>query len=296
MGTIPMRSYEIGNVKGASRDGSFLPYIAEELISQAAYSVSFNFRCDNFVKSIPRAFNDRVNWVDQAKSQRLAISFLAPILDEFGIEYEGCEYRFKKNSFAKSNEELFNCVTVVMSYLTQFYAAVEYKLQLDIDLKAFKGCIELIMLHSRAPESRGNLAVLKGILTSYELVESPSLVHKSYAGKPVIEHFQRLSNDCDYQELSRNAHDLGYRDKTKRALELMRRFVGDILKNEKLSKGLDQSTKAISVASQIHIPDAQVAESLLNNGYLPPIISLKEQMVKAHSIWKMHSPEIILAK
>ena len=145
----------------------------------------------------------------------------------------------------------------------------------------------------KSSEGRARVAILQGLMASYQHIESPCLIAVPTASEKIVEHFQRLSNDIHYLELSKNAMQLGYLEKSKRSIELMKRKTADLLKNKYFRKSFNQSAKAISLATQVHVPETEVAESLLTRGYLPPIISLYDSLSSATKLWEQHSPELI---
>ncbi len=289
-----MREYDIENGhKGASRDGSFIPYIVEELISRSAYQVVFDTRSESFINSIPSALKDRVDWVDSNISWKKSTEYLTPLFEELSIISEGPAYRFYKENPNSDDKNNLGILSNIHGDLAKLFLSIDENLQIDIDILSLKKSLTQARITIRNPEGRARIAVLQGIIESYQNVESPCIIAIPTAPEIIVEHFQRLSCDTHYLELSRNAKQIGYLEKSKYSIERMRRNISDLLKSKIFRKGFNQSAKAISLAIQIHIPETEVAESLLSRGYLPPIISLFEPLSKALKQWEKHSPELI---
>jgi hypothetical protein len=263
LGNIPMRKFNTIDKQGFFRDGSFIPYIVEELISRSAFQVVFDFKTEGFFSSIPKALRERVEWIDSGGSKQKALNYLAPILDELEISTDGCSYS-QKNKNSENYDNLYSVMNIASS-IEKIFLAVEHNLQIDIDLLSFQSSLMKIRNALRGSEGRARIAVLQGIMGSYKMMDSPSLLAIPTAPEIIVEHFQRLINDSNYLELSQNAMQLGYIEKSKRSIEFMRRKIGDLLNNKYFRKGFNQSAKAISLATQVHIPETEVAESLLNS-------------------------------
>jgi hypothetical protein len=130
-------------------------------------------------------------------------------------------------------------------------------------------------------------------VSSYKSFQAPGLVAVPAAQPQIVEYFRRLVIDSDYCELSKSAQGLGVVGRSKQGLEAMRRGTSALLGNKYFKKGFNQGAKAISLATQVHVPDTQVADSLLSRGFLPPIISLNEAMSSAVDQWRLHNPKLI---
>jgi hypothetical protein len=296
LGNIPMRGFETkSGRKGAVRDGSFIPYIVEELVSRSAYQVVFDYHPQSFINSVPASLKGRVDWVDTRESRKRARDYLSPLFDELFVDSDGSGYWIKKDNLDAEDHENLHMLMNIAGSLEKFFLAIEENLQVDIDLASLKNSLLQARNIIRSSEGRARISVLQGLIGSYKILQSPCLIAVPTASEQIVEHFQRLTNDAYYIELSKNAMQLGYVEKTKRAIELMRRGVGDLLKNSYFSGYFNQGAKAISLATQIHVPETDVAESFLSRGYLPPIVSLLEPLSTALVHWERHSPPLIHA-
>jgi hypothetical protein len=52
-------------------------------------------------------------------------------------------------------------------------------------------------------------------------------------------------------------------------------------------------TKGMETASKVPLPNAEAFESLLADGYLPPIVSLRESTLRARTAWRVAKPPFI---
>ncbi len=294
IGNIPMRDLQLVNgSKGYCRDGSFIPYIVEELISRSAYQVVFDYGPDGFKDSVPQALKERVGWINSIPYNQKSLDYLAPAFDELKIATNGSTYWIdKENSLPEDNDNL-HWLANINGNLEKLFLAIDERLQLDINLISMQSSLLQIRNILRGSEARARIAVLQGIIRSYEVINSPAMVAIPSASEVVVEHFQRLVCDSQYIELSENALQLGYAGKSKRSIEVMRRKVTDLLSNRLFSKSFNQGAKTISLATQVHVPETEVAESFLSRGYLPPVISLIEPLSYATKLWELHSPEFV---
>ncbi len=294
LGNIPMREWKTDNGgEGFCRDGSFIPYIVEELISRSAYQVVFDYGPEAFQKSIPKSIAERIGWSSSINSMHKALDYLAPVFEELNVGTNGRAYWPKDRSKDSDYNGDLTAAATVASDLESLLMAIDEKLQLDLDLVTLQRSLFHLRNILRSSEGRARIAVMQGIVNSYKSIDAPGLVALPTASEVIVEHFQRLVCDAQFLELSENASELGYLAKSKRAIELMRRNVGDILNNKLFSNGFNQGAKAISLATQIHIPETEVAESLLSRGYLPPIVSLVEPLSAARKLWESHAPALI---
>jgi len=292
--TLPMRHYksECG-IKGASRDGSFIPYIAEELIARSAYKVAIGIESENFKNSLPNALSRRVEFFNQLSSLKKTQFYLTPLYEEHGVTDHWGGFSIK-DGLDHEQKKTANYLVAVKYWLQKYLFAIEKNLQIDIELHEFLAAVREVRSCTRGNEGRARLALLEGLLTSYKQIETASLL-LSLPDSPQgnVEYFQRLTEDASYLELSKAANEVGYSDKINRSLQLMRRAVYDVLSNSLFKKSFNEGTKIITAATDIHIPDAEFAESLLAEGYLPPIVSLAKPMANALELWKKHSPDLI---
>ncbi len=294
LGNIPMRKWKLENGReGMCRDGSFIPYIVEELISRSAYQVVFDYDPEGFKNSVPQALKDRVGWTNSIPYMQKSLDYLSPAFDELRIVTDGRAYWVDKEKSSPEDYDNLHWLADIASDLEKLFLAIDERLQLDINLISLKSSLLQIRNTLLGTEARARIAVLQGIVGSYEIVNSPAMVAVPSAPELVVEQFQRLASDSRYIELSKNALQLGYLEKSKRSIEVMRRKITDLLSNKLFSKSFNQGAKAISLATQVHVPETEVAESFLTKGYLPPVISLIEPLSAATELWESHSPEFV---
>jgi len=94
-------------------------------------------------------------------------TILSPVCEEFGVEslLGGFGLKFKDIGQPPG---LHEAVAVIWSNLYDFLVGARNCLQIDIDMGGFHTAVRELRYCSRNPNSRANLAVLEGILRSYE--------------------------------------------------------------------------------------------------------------------------------
>ena len=290
-----LRYEEIERRHRIIRDGSALPYQVEELITLGAIEVAVDasdMMAGDFIKSLPTSLKKRVVQVDKRGICRQRVdSLFAPIAEELGIEvnYRGLSYHKHK-----LDESLPDAVIKVYSDLYQFLVGMEHELQIDIDLWGVIQSLETLREHLRSRDARAVAAILLGVFQTYRTVSIPALIFESAAPEQLLKLFEDFVRDETYRHLSMEAHKLGLPTKAKRAINLMGRYVQKLFQRPTVRQIADLSSKGLSVATQIPIPNSDMADALLRKGFLPPIVSLGSAMHRARVFWSKANPEIDL--
>lgn len=275
------------------RDSSAFPYQVEELIALGAIEVAVGttFYTGDFIKSLPTSLKKRVVQVDKRGicGQRV-VSLFAPIAEELGME----PHNHTGLSLRKQDKNLLEAAVTVYFSLYTFLIGMEHGLQVDIDLQGVIQSLKTLRENLRSGDARATAAILLGVFQTYRTVSIPALIFESAAPEQLLKLFEDFVRDETYRHLSMEAHKLGLPTKAKRAINLMGRYVQNLFQRPTVRQIADLSSKGLSVATQIPIPNSDMADALLRKGFLPPIVSLGSAMRRSWLFWSNANPEIDL--
>lgn len=277
---VPLEPIGNGVLKASP---SFLTLMVEELISRSAVEVAVGFGNAAFlVDDLPDLLKKRVRTVDCRRAIEHSLALLQPIGEEFQVEFGGVGFM----GFRRTIEhELKMALFTIGCSLPVFLGGVYDRLQIGIDLAAFRRAVKHVRASARNPSGRAILAAIEGVLNTYNITQIPEIRYNSEARPDLVENFQRLVEDQAYLIMSRNAHRLGLTDKSKRAIVLMRRAAKAVLSRKWSRKVLDLGSQTLQTASGLPMPKTEIAAQLLEPGYLPSIVNLSPILRATHSAW-----------
>jgi hypothetical protein len=277
-------------------DGSGLQFLVEEFIALGAIEVAVDAcsSISNVVGQLPRAYKKRVIIVNKReKVSKKLKGFLNPIADEFDLKF--CPPNSMSGN-RKTPEKVLTAAYGLQRSLYWFLMALDYKLQVDVDLTSMKNDIGTLRQLSRNPDSRANLAVLSGILETYNPITYSSLSLHSTAPSQLVQVFQEFAQDEAYREISAQAHLLGFPAHARKAVVNIGRLSREFVTKSPFKQIVNLSSKLISAATSLPLPDADSVASLVRDAYLPPIIPLKKAIQKAKETWEEVNPSFIPLK
>jgi hypothetical protein len=274
----------------ATVDGSFLPYIIEELISLSAMEVCFyDQRVNYFINTLPKTFRKRVKVLESGKVDK-ALSGIFKILgEEFNFEYNKYSFSFE----SMQNKEIFYHMVIIHNEIEKLLYGIEFELEIDIDIILLKNSSKFLRYNAKNKNVRAILASLEGILNTYNLRLTPSLKLVPEISPELLSNFMRILEDEAYAHMSINAHDLGKPSRIGSSITSMRRAAEDILVSKRFKKLFNLGSKSIKLATQVPIPDSEFTELIFRKFFLPPIVSIKNSVDIAVKNWKKDSPDII---
>lgn len=275
------------------RDGSGLQYQIEELIASGAVEISVEASdmAVEFIKMLPPTLKKRTSIVDRRhKCLKRTQSLIAPIADELSLEIEHGAFRFG----SKTPHDLGDAATTVYFNIHPFLLGIEHELQVEIDIERLISSIQMLREKLRSPASRATIVELEGILGTYKQNSVDSITIKSDASKEHVQLFKEFVEDQQYLRLSEEYYRLGLPDYMKRAVTLIGRLTRKLIKKPVFRETAGLSSKIVSTATKIPMPNSEMWEALLRKEYLPPIISLKRVMEKAERSWDKTRPNPVL--
>lgn len=290
------RTFKTSNGWGFVIDLSALPFLVEELVALGATGVAIRatglggHRASDI---FPRVLSGRVSVIRRERQTLGEVqAIMAPILEEFGmVMHEPGLLRCMKTT--PVDVDLATKVLTIASDLETFLLGLHYRLQIDVKLGTLKQCVNGVRRSSRNPDSRANLAVLAGILDTYEPQTVSCLALQPQASQDLTDLFKQFVQDVTYREISNHQYTLGFPARIKRSTVLIGRLVKTMVTKGRLKHLVKTGTKLISAASRAPELDTELAALLLTKSYLPPIVSLQEAVCRAHEDWQSAGPDFV---
>jgi hypothetical protein len=300
--SVPLRGYSLSDGKaGATRDGSFLIYFVEELISLSTSRIAILDFADasHFVEMLPKVVRDRISILDRRHlggAIELREGLLGPIMHEFDFTCPDRDalYPGMLRGGAKSiSESALNAYTNLYFEIGTFLLGMDRKLWIHVCIDKYMEWANIVRASCKSPQSRMSLASLQGLLRTYTTVEAPVLQSLPAAHPQLVETFQRLLEDEAYRELCDSASMLGVPRRVRRALSLMHRAIGRVVLKPAFKHVFDVGAKAVTIATHVPMPGSGIADGVRHTGFLPPIVDLQEAFDRAFQNWATQLPEII---
>lgn len=278
--------------KGRKRDSSSWPFIVEELIAFGATDIVIPkiSLALHAMDVLPDSLRNRIKIIDKKRSVLNSSNlFFAPIAEDFGLKV-GAWSLTRMREIPESVE-----LAVVNLYFNMyaFFLGVEHHLQIDIDIQLIKKSIEILREQARNPECRAGLAILTGVFNCYVPTNVNSIILKPTSSDRLVELFVEFVQDEVYRQISCSYHDLGYPDRLKRSLTVIGRLSKKLVTKAPFKQLIDVSSKIITAASSLPIPDSEFGESLVRKKYLPPIVPVRQAMERAREAWEKAETALI---
>ncbi len=308
LGNLPGRHYTVEedgkSNQGVSIDGSALTYFVEEFIARSAVRVAigphFSFS-NNFKEYLTKLYRGRVYFPNIARPLKKCKAFLAPVYDEFGVEFDGASLTGPSNKDDVFDRRVPDCEFLLEPHpifelslmLLDYFLAIEENLQVELDLDKLIKYTKQIKSKAKSPETRYKLSILESIWSSYVKLNISGIVVRSEANQEIIDLFLRLVEEDLYLELSMSqnlARQPKYRE---RALNTSRHLVESIIKNKKYKNIFNYGQRIFSMISSIPMPSLELLECFTRNAELPSISSFSEVRKVALRNWLLQMPDII---
>jgi hypothetical protein len=266
--------------------GRLLPFLLEELISLGVVEVivSDSWRYQKELNELPQAFKNRIVVSTPGKSEQIAAKIFEPFFDEFGLQASAGAVQYVR----APNEQYKTTVDAGVSAffdLPKFLHALSHKAQVQFDPADILANLTLLKEGSRSSEMRANASVLIGIFSSYQPATHDSIVVQATAPQELVQRFTDFTEDLYYQELSKEIHALGAFKTAIQAIPKINRAVRRFFERNVNKQAIDFGSRAVTVATGVPLPTSSLADSLLADQYLPPVVDLNSAISKAKVNW-----------
>ena len=264
--------------------GRLLPFLLEEFIGHGVIEIivedSWRYKAE--LLSLPSAFQSRVKTSkSEKKSTQIALKLFEPFFDEYGLEAIDGGVRHIRTLQDDDQKNIAAAGIASFFHIPVFLSALELRAQCNFDLAQFIANLTLVKNHSRSPETRANCASLLGIFSSYKTATHHALISNSNAPEELARRFSDFTQDLYFQKLSEEIHSLGFVKRGLSAIPKINRLVRQTFDRNSTKKIMDYGSKAVTVATGVPLPDSSLADSLLAQQYLPPIVDLNPAILRA---------------
>ncbi|WP_146188380.1 hypothetical protein [Methylosinus sporium] len=275
---VVMSSYGPGEGRGYRVTGVLLPYLLEQMVSAGALEVYIAdaWRYADTIADIPESIRSYVHISDVAKrAQNVSDAFFDNIFGETGIIYKHGAYSLElNNSDAKP-------VMAAHSGLTLFLEAFFLKAHIHFNIDTFVVSLQKTLMQLRSSDNRIKVASLIAALSVYKSVEiaSPNVISTEPAEK--ARRLGELILTEEYRALSKLHFGLGALRSPGHIIDRIELQLQKLLSLTSAKAVINYTSKAASVAAGAPVPDSQLVESFVHEGFLPTAIDLTAQIQQA---------------
>jgi len=209
-----------------------------------------------------------------------------PILHELGADSHGPGIMFTKGVVEEA--------AVVWEALPHFVLACRERLQLDFRLDEVRRSLDLLLQRSRDPQARANIVTLAGIFQSYRTTGIDALELNSGMSPKAAEIVNELLEDELYRKMSSASWKIGVPARIERAVLLFSRYARRIAESRLFKPLANLSSKVISTAVHLPMPDSDIGALVTRTGYMPPIVPLRLQGMRAREPYLAANPPLLI--
>ncbi len=276
-----------------SHDGSALPFMVEELVGQGAIHLAIDSDSAYFkmVDFLPEQFRKRIWKIDE---NHAVTRQLNAVLDPFFVDLGG-EMTGPSGFSWRSNapEEAILAISNFARDLRSLLLGLKYQLQVPIDLARASSRLSIFGSLATSANSRVHLAMLRQIFGAYEQREVRQFELRPASASQRAEVFQRFVEDAEYKHRSAQSRLFGFPALAGRALTKFDNLTDTVSRSSPLRHLFVLAGKTIEIATRIPSPDSKMFESLIIEPYLPPIVSLRDSVVRARRAWRSARPPFL---
>ena len=287
------RNIGTDSYRGPIQDYSIASYQITELIAHGAIEVYLDDRWredEIFDKNVAEELRKRIKFIDKDQDIRMkAVAFLKPIAESLGNEFMGAELKWYVPKIA--SEKALHSLYRDVYYL---FLGLESHALIGLNLEQMIANSEFLLGKVLGSKSKQNLALLLGLLRSYEATSISSLKMISGASGELVGLFTQFVEDEAYKELSHQHYNLGIRDKIKRSKTEISRLTKKLLKKPFAKDVVDVTSKGISVSTGVPMPSSSILDNIVFDSYLPPIGDINGCLARAWIRWANDDPEIVV--
>jgi len=276
------------------QDFSAAFFMVEQLVASGSmYAVTDSevFRTPETWSRIPYLLRKRIHRVNASGVEKMAAAILMPILDEVSAEGDSHALRFK--SGVESDEVLRVAATTLTFGLPDFLLACRHKLHLDFPIDSVLGSSRVLEYKLRSPDARASVATLLGVFSSYQKTSIQGLKAVSRLSDTEARKIMDLFEDAAYMKMSAAQGLMGIPSKVRRASVICSRLARDLADSSAFRPVVNLTSKAVSLATKLPMPDSEIAALIARKGFMPSIVSLADERRAAREAYLAVNPPIL---
>jgi hypothetical protein len=262
----------------------------EQLVAAgASHAVTDNdiFTTKDALDRMPDIMRKRLLIVDSDESFLMTCAIMKPVFEELGVK------ETDRSSIVGVDRELCNAAAVLYFELPGFLLACREKLQLDFPLLEVRAAIEWLLRDLRSPQARANVATLAGVFSSYRATPVESLEVRSNMPAEVSDQIMALFEDELYREMSAAGWLIGIPARIDRAIVVFNRCARRVAKSPVFKPIVNLTSKVITAAIHVPIPDSDIGSLIAKRGFMPPIVALQNIRQEARDAYLRAAPPIL---
>lgn len=205
-------------------DPSAFQFLIEELMTYGIPTITIdtgrNFDKNHLV-DLPPILQRRIKFVEPHQPTFSRVDkVLLPLMNEFDCEIHiGSINQYAKKELRVIDNQFFHSATNLYSSLYQLLMGIDAKFQVSFDHKSTVDSLNFLYGISKNPESRANLAMIRGILSRYKTENIGSIEYMNASQLDCMTIIEELSSSPLYNDYSTSAHELGFSDRVKTAIK-----------------------------------------------------------------------------
>ncbi|MBP0614180.1 hypothetical protein J6595_01070 [Jiella sp. KSK16Y-1] len=275
-----------------------LPYIIENLIYSGATEViitdSWRYSNEYYdeISKLPKSAKNYVKIVDISRRTALISNdIFESIFDDLGIEFERSAYRMKREAISREEEVARNSAMVAHSQLPNFLEALFLKCHFHFDMFGLQQDLENVRRQIKDPEGRIRIAGIQGILSTYRPFDLAAATLIAEASKAQSDRLLEIILSSEFKALSADTLMLGGLTNIQHVVSQINFRTRKLLNSASAKGFLSYTQKAATAASGVPIPTTELADSLLKEAFLPPVVDMSEIINKAKKDFVMSNPD-----
>jgi len=294
-------SFTSGGLEFRLDTGAF-QFLAEEFISQGVLGIAIDpySAFAEKLDEVAPVFRRRINVPDKGRkisSQALAV--VRPMADELAVDlapmypyihgWIGPQLAALVNEKSPRRQTLLEDVFVLHGFCYHLLLGIKHGLQVDINLRRAWSAVHHLRAACKSQTARANLAFVQSLMSSYSVEYVGCLRALPQANSSeLVDNFDEFLADELYRQISVERYRLGLPPVARKALLATRTLARRLIRKKLFARFFDYGTKAVSVGTGIPLPNSEIAGTIAQEAYLPPIVDLTEPISTARQAWAKH--------
>ncbi len=291
-----VRAFESPTGNGVAIDLSVTGSILEELLVLCPSKVLVEDTSiySTIVDRLPTPLSNWVEVVDGQKPARAVEALLRPVFRDFGEELmswsmTSCLSISTKVVDQARRDELdpkaVNGLAWLPSTLYPLFFGIEYECTVEVELRRLLERITLIRANAREADAQVSLALLEGIVRSYQATTVDGFKFHSNFPVDKAQTFRRFVEDETYKQLTSECYGLAIPERTSLALARIRTQAERLIRSPRFSRYVTRGTKMVATVTQKPLIEQLVPELSADTRYLPVVASFDSIREQAGALW-----------
>lgn len=280
---------------GSTIDLSIYPIVVEELLSFGItdFAVVRGTSLEKIIPRLPPFVRDRIRLIDAVPLASAVARLFEPVLNELEVAVTfsdlplfgfGIESKAGSPIEGKLERMLMACGQLHPD-LFRLVLGMKYRLHVELEISRIKSLLAFVQSGVRSSDARLSLAVIQGLLDSYQPQELTSVQFRSSAERSHVNLLEELMREPDYGVLSAESYALGLPDQAAAARLRFGRAARRLLRSARIRSTLEYAARWVETAFNIPEPASELIDKITGQKYLPPVFSSRWVSLGAQKKW-----------